>query len=269
MRSRQIEALVEAKLPRVYYEHERAPYRQELEALDQAEIDRLWAALDDPHSAFAKFVDLDFWSKADLWSLAEAQVLSIGYDPRFFDREKFDFGDDNDRWDRLQYVTQLSARALEAGFLTERLSPLTFMNWAQSKRLILHPPLVRAMGLSSRHPDDPRSNEGVQPEQEANLSAKANAKIEELESKIVELEAELRRTSERERDLTPKERLSLYRIILGLAIEKYHYNMKAQRHGAGPKIATMLTRRGVRIDQDTVTKWLKIAAEEVGSEFEP
>jgi len=64
------------------------------------------------------------------------------------------------------------------------------------------------------------------------------------------------------RYLHPKERQSLQKMILGMAIEQYGYDPSA-RGSAVSQIADDLGGHGLSLDEDTIRKQLKMAAEEV------
>ena len=61
--------------------------------------------------------------------------------------------------------------------------------------------------------------------------------------------------------LHPKERQSLQKMILGMAIEQYGYD-PSTRGSAVSQIADDLRTHGVSLDEDTIRKQLKAAAEE-------
>jgi hypothetical protein len=64
-------------------------------------------------------------------------------------------------------------------------------------------------------------------------------------------------------ELTPKERQTAYKLILGLALEGYRYDPKAGRSTTAKEIAGDLAKWGISITDDTVRKWLTEAAAEV------
>jgi hypothetical protein len=65
------------------------------------------------------------------------------------------------------------------------------------------------------------------------------------------------------RPLNPKERESLLKLVLGMAIDGYGYNPKASRSPAASGIANDLKTQGISIDEDTVRKWLNEAKESI------
>jgi hypothetical protein len=85
-------------------------------------------------------------------------------------------------------------------------------------------------------------------------SADLGSRVAELRTKLAQLEK------------TPaaatKERKSLLKLVIGMAIEGYAYNPTAPRSEKTKKIAEHLRDLGIPLDQDTVHKWLDVAYDE-------
>jgi hypothetical protein len=64
-----------------------------------------------------------------------------------------------------------------------------------------------------------------------------------------------------EKPLSAKERLTAQKLIIGLAVKGYGFDPKRQRSEVPPKIARDLGTLGLQLDEDTVRRWLKDAAE--------
>ena len=73
----------------------------------------------------------------------------------------------------------------------------------------------------------------------------------------------------KKKDLSTRERSTVKRLIIGLAIHGYTYNPKADRNSATKEIADDLERSGIALDVDTVRKWLKESAEELPGDWQP
>jgi hypothetical protein len=82
-----------------------------------------------------------------------------------------------------------------------------------------------------------------------------------LQGRIAELEATLSAPPAAERGLLGKERESVLRLIIGMAIGGYGYDPTATRSKVVAEITSDLTKAGVELNDDTVRKWLKAAAE--------
>jgi len=64
-------------------------------------------------------------------------------------------------------------------------------------------------------------------------------------------------------ELRPRERDTLLRLIIGMAVAGYRYDPAAQRSKVPSEIAADLEKIGIPVSDDTVRKWLKQAAEAV------
>jgi hypothetical protein len=64
-----------------------------------------------------------------------------------------------------------------------------------------------------------------------------------------------------EKPISLRERESLLKLIIGMAIAGYKYDPKISRNMATAEIASDLENLGIGLDVDTVRKWLKEATE--------
>jgi hypothetical protein len=64
-------------------------------------------------------------------------------------------------------------------------------------------------------------------------------------------------------ELTTRERETLLKLILGMALGGYRYDPKAERSDVVSEIVSDLAKLSISIDGDTVRKWLRVAAAEV------
>src|SRR5262249_45022834 len=86
--------------------------------------------------------------------------------------------------------------------------------------------------------------------------------IASLRSRVAELEDQLSKQGDTvEKPLGTRERDTLLKLVIGLAIGGYGYDPKAGRSEKPTEIATDLAERGIALDTDTIRKWLKQAAE--------
>jgi hypothetical protein len=61
--------------------------------------------------------------------------------------------------------------------------------------------------------------------------------------------------------LKPSERVSLMKLVFGMAKAKYNYDPAASRGPAPKNISNALALAGLELDEDTVRKWLRKASE--------
>lgn len=66
--------------------------------------------------------------------------------------------------------------------------------------------------------------------------------------------------------LSDRERTSLLKMVIGMAIDGYGYNPKAKRSPIAGEITSALQLRGISLDEDTIRKWLKEAAQHLPSD---
>ena len=88
--------------------------------------------------------------------------------------------------------------------------------------------------------------------------------IAELNEKIAVLQANIDHPPVAAKDvLNPKSRLSLLKLVLGMAIDGYGYDPKESKSPFAKETVDRLAALGITIDEDTVRRWLREAAEEV------
>jgi hypothetical protein len=63
------------------------------------------------------------------------------------------------------------------------------------------------------------------------------------------------------REISTRERDSLLKMVIGMAVKGYGYNPLVKRSEQVTEIASDLEKVGVPLDADTVRKWLKAGAE--------
>ena len=88
--------------------------------------------------------------------------------------------------------------------------------------------------------------------------------ISQLNEKIAELQSILDHSSTASKDiLNPKSRLSLLKLVLGMAIDGYGFDPKESKSPLAKETVDRLATLGIAIDEDTVRRWLREAAQEV------
>jgi hypothetical protein len=95
------------------------------------------------------------------------------------------------------------------------------------------------------------------------LSERSNGLIASFKERISVLEREAQQAAAptAEKSLSTKERESLLKLVIGMAVAGYGYDPKAERSQQIPEIANDLALAGVTMDADTVRKWLRAAAQ--------
>ena len=221
--------------------------------------------------------DFSYWARAATWTVEEGLALSFGKDPDFV------------TWEKLKSITQVSPFAAE---------------YARRKRLVeravaqrqLTSPLVHAvflawltkMGLS--YPPDlgaevqtyaPRMIEWSvalrevmnSPSRQQSVSLGENPEktqpTEVASSSVAQsTSAPVPSSEPQAKPLITRERETVLKLIIGMAMGGYGYDPKASRSAAAREIADDLHRVGLSLEPDTVRKWLKEAAELLPGETE-
>lgn len=189
--------------------------------------------------------DLEYWSKASGWSLEEGMALSLGKDPRKVtwdgvksERRNSPFVQEYEK--RLE----LGRRAVIVGNLGKWTNALNFMIWLRHIGLSYPPELeviiVRASGervdWKARYDEETAAHAQCRNELQAQI-----AKVEGLAEK---------RGWQRERE-------SLLKLAIGMAVRGYSYVPTANKNAAVKEIADDLQFVGLIMDEDTVRKYLQ------------
>jgi len=69
--------------------------------------------------------------------------------------------------------------------------------------------------------------------------------------------------------MLPKERDSLLKILLGLALTNYTYDPRSSRNTTAKEIFSDLNLHGISVDEDTIRKWLTQAKEYLPDNWDP
>lgn len=96
-------------------------------------------------------------------------------------------------------------------------------------------------------------------EKKDGLIAAKDERIEQLTKRIAELEAEPVEASNK--SLGAKERDSLLKLVIGMAMDGYGYDPKAARSPIAKELSNHLALAGLPLDEDTVRKYLNEAKE--------
>ncbi|UPJ50463.1 hypothetical protein IVB30_03275 [Bradyrhizobium sp. 200] len=268
-----------------------AAYRAELASLSSEEIGTRYAAEKDreyqlavekarqeergrffnqPHAA----ADFEHWSKLAHWTLDEAVALSFGKAP------------ERVNWEAVSKYLQLSSFAVQYGRrrelalraaqwkqLYDPVLPGIFLAWAKGLEIELPAALVEAVQkrgpirdwkslfdeLKTTHAKKEASWTALDEAKDRTIAAKDRV-VAALEERVRQLEAQ--QTSQPpEKQLGARERESLLKLVIGMAVGGYAYKSTARRSEQTTAIADDLAQAGIPLDADTVRKWLREAAE--------
>lgn len=220
--------------------------------------------------------DFDHWSKAAHWTLDEAIALSFGKAP------------ERVTWKNIESYVQVSPFALQYQRrrdlairakaweqLFDPVLPGIFLAWAKRNDIAVPPELesaVVARGVQIRDwktlYDDLKVSFEANHKRWKDVCTQKNELIQGLRDEVQDLQTRLaseatalQTQAASEKTLGTRERESLLKLIIGMAIGGYGYDPTASRSEQPSAIASDLVTNGVSLDVDTVRKWLKEAAE--------
>jgi hypothetical protein len=218
--------------------------------------------------------DFSHWSKAAHWTLDEALALSFGKAPEkvtwknvepYRHVSPFAF--------QYQRRRDLALRALQWKQLFDPVLPGIFLAWCKRTDLAVPAELevaVTARGVQvadwqSLYNDLKSTFEKAQAsaqrqdEQWRELVKQKDELIASLNRQVIDAQQTL--PPQAEKSLGARERDSLLKLIIGMAVGGYGHDPYAKRSEQPAAIADDLARRGIPLDADTVRKWLREAAE--------
>lgn len=245
--------------------------------------------------------DFDYWSKMTYWTLDEAIALSFGKSPNVVNQTRLSkiFRWTSPFVDEYQKTTELAKRALVWKKLYDPVLPSIFIKWTTDYGIPIPSELVKQVEarlgkahdwqrsykellVSSKAESDKMYASFLEmSEQSKGLAAtcdKWKAMYSKLESTIKSERKEAITLTEKLREeilglaaqktvsqkpLQTKERDTLLKLVIGMAIGGYGYDPKAKRSPTASEISDDLAKNGIALDTDTVRNWLKKAADHV------
>jgi hypothetical protein len=146
----------------------------------------------------------------------------------------------------------IGKRAIDAGKIGEKIIPAKYVLWATDSNIPLPNELKQAVEARNEIPN-------------------WKARYDDLFRQHVEVSAErdgLRRELDQMRSITPNERRSVKRLIIGMAVDGYGYNPNDQRSPATREIHKGLARFEIKMDEDTIRNWLRKSIAELPPDWE-
>lgn len=218
--------------------------------------------------------DFDYWSKIAHWTLDEAVALSFGKAPELVN------------WPTISKYLQLSPfavqysrrrelalRATQWKQLYDPVLPGIYLAWA--KELEIEVPTALLEAVKKRGPirdwkssfDELKTAHAKREAIWTALDAAKNRTIATRDRVVAALEERVRHleahqsTQPAEKQLSTRERESLLKLVIGMAVGGYGYDPTARRSEQITTVADDLALAGVSLDADTVRKWLREAAD--------
>lgn len=204
----------------------------------------------DPSQGYLAKPDYDHWCNMARWEWKDAAALSVGLEPRNLSDEIVDAKEFSPAL-RTKYRNRLHLveNHVQAGRIDHYSAPSEFLSWAKSNGVSYPKELEETVEASGGLIADWR----LQCEKLVAENAALKLQIENLSNaKPVSLASECLRSGERS---------SLLKMVRGMAREKYAYDPSSKRSNAALQIKSDVEKQGLKIDEDTVRKWLKKAFE--------
>lgn len=216
-------------------------YENALSAI-RAEADREEAAraFNQPHAR----ADVSRWAQMPYWTLDEAVALSLGRDPRFANWETVQQLVASSRFAfRFAAQREIVNRAKTMGQLREKTTPALFLAWAERMQFPMPDELVDAVKSVGTPAPDWKS-----------LFEQSQLQVQALTSRLQELERE--KPPAETAPLDPRERQSLLKLVIAMAVKGYTYDPSAKRSDVISEIESDVNFVGLSISKDTIRKHL-------------
>lgn len=271
---------------------------EELQALVDLENEKVnaeWKAKSDYEENQRVFnkpyavADFDYWSRMAHWTLDEALALSFGKAPEVVSwkvvQPHFQVSQFARNYARRR---ELAVRALQWKQLYDPVLPGIFITWAKRTQIEFPPELEAAVAANGHVIEDWKSlydklcasiDERIAPWKEAATKHAETlddivvhrdallAQIKGLNGECARLRGELealksqRAIPAEAKPLSTRERDSLLKLVIGMAVQGYKFQPRAARSQVPSEIAGDLEQLGIGLDVDTVQKYLKEGAE--------
>jgi hypothetical protein len=249
-----------------------AEYRAYLEGLADYHLSKFFreeearALYDEQHlhrpSAQA---DFEYWARMPHWTLDEAVALSLGKAPEQVSWRKLaELVDCSSIAAEYSRRRDLAVRYVACRQLDDPLLPATFITWADQVGFSVPVELRNALDARGIKDTDWKTlYEGL-----AAALADKDAIFQALQAMKVNLEA-AQAESRAAKALSTKERDSMLAIIAAMAVRKYRYNPNALKNAATQNIADDVQEVRLRLDVDTVRKYVAEAGRFLKANAEP
>ncbi len=207
-----------------------------------------------PFNRPAARADFDYWSKASFWTVEEATALSFGRDPRTVDLKAVRrFADVSPFAQSFVDRLKLLERARITGQLGGQTAPPVALAWARRMQIAVPDELTQAV-----------ENIGAQVADWKTLYDREKQKLEEAQAELATLRSAGANGSPAalgERSFGTRERESLLKLVIGMAIKGYAHQPSAGRAPTATEIASDLAKLGLSLSDDTIRKYLREGAE--------
>lgn len=220
-------------------------------------------AFEDPNRVY---VDFEVWLAKEHWDLEQAIVLSLGQNPEHLVWHSVqEFPDRSTEAMLFRRRRELVLRAVAAGELWDPVAPYYFAAWVRRIKLVVPPDLRDFLAANFAEPFyAPLAGILAARAARSEASADKDEIISQLRRELTVLRERIRGGIEKsagaEGALKAREKGTLFKLIFGMAVQKYHYDSMAARSEAVRRIANDLDEASVGLDDETIRDWLRAAA---------
>lgn len=216
--------------------------------------------------------DFEHWSKATYWTLEEAVALSFGKDPKLVNWNKLgklNLYSPSPFIEKYRKVRDLVLRAKNWNQLYDPVLPSLYLAWAKRNDIEAQSELVEAIEARGVLIADWKNLYDDLKIAFEKLSAVQKTTVEQRNTLLAEnqkLRQEVTAAANSEKKSLPEsERDSLLKMVLGMAIDAYSYDVAQKRNtatgGQRASISAALERLDLTLDPDTIRKFIKEAEE--------
>jgi hypothetical protein len=255
---------------------------EQIQSLYEEERQKLFKELNNKNDAeeAARFfnkpnalADFEHWGRAKYWTLDEAIALSFGKDPRVvFSKAVLSLVHLSNFAQKYRDRLDLATRAIIWKELSDPVSPRVFIGWLKKNGYDfpadLETEVIKRGGhavdckaeyekLIKEHSELKRKWQAAR-EKHYDSIAKSDFIIAKKDAFIADLQARLEKLQDK--PLGERERQTVLKMIIGMAVGGYGFDPKAAKSPASKDIEGDIALSGLTLDVDTVRKWLKEAA---------
>ena len=246
-----------------------------------------------PYNQPAADADFSHWTKMSYWTLDECVALSLGKNPKMVSWPVIQSFERVSPF-ASEYASrrEIVLRAEKMGQLWQSTIPAVFLAWAERMRFPIPAELVETikelgiqirdwktahdeqkllaesaqhkleeeldahiatMAKHSKYVDEMGKRQGQIIQDCKSLNAAKDELIEKLKARINQLETA---PAQNVKQLGTRERESMVKLVIGMAIGGYAYDPNASRNSSTGEIASDLLQIGLSLDEDTIRKYL-------------
>ena len=226
--------------------------------------------------------DYDFWTRAAYWTVEEGAAISMGLNPNI---KNLTETVESSQAEKLKQITDLAKRAQKVDALGEFPHPVEFLEWLCSIDFVdITASLLRDGSEASFFTSIDRRNRGHWDSTfsfiDYKLSYEALEKIyfiqrdklQELQRENWEymeefegIEIEQYARTQKPKIFEERQRKTMLKLLLAIAIEKYRFNPTLERSSVPKNIEATTDLYGLNVTNETIREYLKKAVSEFPS----